>query len=88
MRIEYVSMVLITGTLTIMAVVWNVSMMVVYKLKLPFLEQYRINPEVGFEVCRSHGRGSRTLQNGEGCSQGVLKQLRLAFTLWVGYRYG
>ena len=41
---EIAYMMAVTGTLVGVTLVWNLSIMCVYKAKHPFFEQYRINP--------------------------------------------
>ncbi len=61
-RYCYIALVLIT--LLLMALVWNLVMMVIYKIKNPFFEQYRIYPEVLINLYRNHGHGRRITKNG------------------------
>jgi hypothetical protein len=68
MKEEYVYIVISIATLASVFIIWNVAMMFVYKCKLPFFEQYRINPQVYLTSLRSHGLGSRTIKIGKSCS--------------------
>jgi hypothetical protein len=46
MELKYVYIVIVLSTITIVTIVYNLSIMFVYRSKLPFFEQYRINPKV------------------------------------------
>jgi len=48
----------------VVALVWNVAMMVVYKLKIPFFEQYRVNPDVIDIKFRNFGLGNKIIKSG------------------------
>jgi len=61
-KYAYIAMVL--STLLFMAFTWNLVMMAIYKIKIPFFEQYRIYPKVHTHLSRNRGLGRKITRNG------------------------
>lgn len=64
MSLKLVYLVIAVGTAVSMAIVFNSVMYFVYTLKVPFLEQYRCNPDVPMFLLRNLGLGNKILRNG------------------------
>ena len=61
---KYAYITVVLSTLLFMAFTWNLVMMVIYKIKIPFFEQYRIYPKVLKYLYRNHGPGKKITKNG------------------------
>jgi hypothetical protein len=61
---KYAYILIIMSTLTIVTLCYNISILFVYKSKLPFFEQYRINPQVIIHLFRNLGLGKKIMRNG------------------------
>lgn len=61
---KFVYLIVMVGTAALLTSVYNLVMYFVYTLEIPFLEQYRISPNVAINKCRNPGLGNRALNNG------------------------
>jgi len=56
--------VVVISCLLTLSIIMNGGMYLIYKAKLPFFEQYRINPDVILIIFRLFGPGNKIDKNG------------------------
>jgi hypothetical protein len=61
---EFSYLIIMVCTITILSLLFNGSMYLVYTKKIDFFEQYRVNKDVSLYTIRNLGLGRRTLKNG------------------------
>ena len=64
---QIVYCIVLAGTIATVTLAFNFTMYFVYTLKIPFFEQYRINPNVLHSKFRNHGLGKKTLDHSKSC---------------------
>jgi hypothetical protein len=62
--LKYVYIAIILSTITAVTLIYNLSLWLIYRAKLPFFEQYRVNPDVKVMLYRNPGLGSKIRANG------------------------